>query len=127
MKLFGCILILFLLGNNLAAQEEDVIIDVIEPQPEFPGGYPKMIEFMTENIKYPQEAMDLKISGKVFVLFMIDSTGDIRDAKVVKGVDPLLDREALRVVEMMPCWTPGTQRGKKVNVWFTIPIIFKEN
>lgn len=127
MKFWGTLLILILVGHNLSAQVDDAFICIIDPQPEFPGGLEEMHKFLSDNIQYPQESFDNAIQGKVFVRFTIDSTGDIKNTQIVKSVHPLIDQEAKRVIEMMPCWTPGTQRGKKVNTQYTLPITFSLN
>ena len=93
--------------------------------PEFPGGELEMRKFIAENIKYPEEAKAKGLSGKVFVQFVINKEGDVVNAKIARGIDPLLDAEAIRVVQSMPKWTPGSQRGKTVNVSFTVPIEYK--
>ncbi|MDZ7633014.1 MAG: energy transducer TonB [Bacteroidales bacterium] len=83
-----------------------------------------MFKFIYENIKYPPEAKEKGIQGKVILRFMIASDGAVEDITVVRGVDPLLDAEAIRVMSILPDWTPGTQGGKPVNVWYSVPISF---
>ena len=97
---------------------------VVEVMPQHPGGTKGLQKYLSENIKYPPEAQKKGIQGKVFVSFVIDEEGNVTDAKVAKSVDPLLDAEALRVVNGMQKWTPGKQRGKAVKVAFTLPINF---
>jgi TonB family protein len=92
--------------------------------PQHPGGTKGLQKYLSENIKYPPEAQKKGIQGKVFVSFVIDEEGNVTDAKVAKSVDPLLDAEALRVINGMQKWTPGKQRGKAVKVAFTLPINF---
>ena len=99
--------------------------DVVEQMPEFPGGIQAMINWMGENMSYPQSCIDQNIEGRVVVSFIVDKTGQVRDAVVVKSVAPELDAEALRVVSSMPNWTPGMQDGKPVNVKYAIPLSFK--
>lgn len=99
--------------------------DVVEQMPEFPGGIQAMINWMGENMSYPQSCIDQHIEGRVVVSFIVDKTGQVRDAVVVKSVAPELDAEALRVVSSMPNWTPGMQDGKPVNVKYAIPLSFK--
>ena len=83
------------------------------------------MKFLGKNIKYPPQAMENEIQGRVIVTFVIMKDGSITNAEVVRGVDPLLDKEALRVVNLMPKWKPGKQRGKAVNVKYTIPVTFR--
>ena len=104
---------------------DDDVFDVVEQMPSFPGGMEAMMEFLRQNMKYPKEAAEKDIQGRVLVVFVVDKTGKVRDAKVVRSVDPLLDAEALRVIQAMPQWIPGKQRGQAVNVKYTIPISFR--
>ncbi|SEF87339.1 M56 family metallopeptidase [Parabacteroides chinchillae] len=97
---------------------------VVEQMPRFPGGDKALLKFLGSNIKYPKEAQEKGIQGRVICSFIVDSEGDIRDAQIVRGVDPSLDTEALRVVGLSPKWTPGMQRGKAVPVKYTIPVTF---
>ena len=101
------------------------VFDVVEEMPQFPGGASKLMEYLAQNIKYPKEAMETCAQGRVIVTFVVGKDGAIRDARVVKSVDPLLDAEGLRVISTMPNWTPGKQSGKAVNVKYTVPISFR--
>lgn len=103
---------------------EDQVFVVVEEMPEFPGGEEALRKWIGENIKYPAEAKTLGIQGKVFVTFVVSKTGKTERAKIARGVHPLLDEEALRVVASLPVWKPGKQRGVDVNVSYTIPISF---
>jgi len=106
---------------------EDVLLNIVEQMPEFPGGIDGLIKFLSENIQHPVEARtkgNIK-QGRVLVQFVIDETGKVVDVKIIESVSPALDKEAVRVVESMPNWTPGTQRGKNVRVKFTLPINFR--
>jgi TonB family protein len=119
----------FQLNNdeNIVETDEDeevMIFQVVEEMPEFPGGENAMRKFIADNVKYPESAKKEGISGKVYVSFVISKDGEVKDAKVVRGVNSALDEEALRVINSMPDWTPGKQRGKKVDVQFTLPINF---
>lgn len=96
-----------------------------EKMPEFPGGYSEMLNWLVQNVNYPENLKNEKVGGIVSVNFQILDDGSIGEAKVVRSVHPDLDAEALRVVKSMPKWTPGTVDGKPVAVWFTIPISFK--
>ena len=106
-------------------EEEDVIFVVVERQPEFPGGMVALNRFLHDNIRYPQIAMEHGIQGRVVLQFVVNTDGTIVDIQVVRGVDPHLDREAVRVVQSMPRWTPGEQRGRQVRVRFTLPVNFR--
>ena len=103
----------------------EIIFDIVEEMPEFIGGVEKLYEYLGDNIKYPEQAKDFSIQGKVFVQFVVWKDGTIKDVKVVKGAHKLLDKEALRVINKMPNWKPGKQRGKNVNAKFTLPIKFR--
>ena len=105
--------------------QEEVIFQVVEQMPEFPGGMQKAMEFLGKNIKYPVAAQEAKIEGRVIVQFVVGRDGSVSDAKVMRGVNPELDAEAVRVVSIMPKWNPGKQRGKAVAVKYTMPIMFR--
>lgn len=109
---------------NTITEEQPVFL-VVEEMPVYPGGDEAMRQFLVSNIIYPQIAKENNIQGKVFVEFIIEKTGDVTNVKVIRGVDPLLDDEAVRVVKLFPKWTPGKQEGKLVRVRFIVPIIFK--
>jgi TonB family protein len=98
---------------------------VVEELPQFPGGNTAMNSWIIENIKYPGEAVKKKIEGKVYVTFLVTSTGKIRNAEVKQSVHSLLDTEAKRVISSMPDWKPGTQSGKAVDVRYNVPVEFK--
>ena len=101
------------------------VFDVVEKMPEFPGGVQELLGFLSKTIKYPAEAEKAGKQGRVIATFVVRKDGSISDARVVKSVDPLLDAEALRVINAMPAWIPGTQNGKPVNVKYTVPISFR--
>lgn len=103
---------------------DETIFVVVENMPEFPGGDLALRKFIAASIKYPVSASENGIQGKVFVNFVVDKDGRISNVKVARGVDPSIDREALRVVMTLPKWRPGMQRGKAVRVSYTIPISF---
>jgi protein TonB len=106
------------------AAEEEVFF-IVEDMPKFKGGGTEAFRvWIGQNLRYPEIAAENGISGRVFVQFAIDSKGEICDVKVVRGVDPALDKEAVRVVKSSPTWTPGKQRGRPVKVQFTFPIVF---
>jgi protein TonB len=105
--------------------EEEQIFVVVEDMPGFGGGDSnKFREYIAKNLRYPEIAAENGIQGRVFVQFVVEPDGKVSNVKVVRGVDPSLDREAVRVVESSPNWKPGKQRGKPVRVSFTFPIIF---
>ena len=108
-----------------APQDETFVI--VEQMPEFPGGQAALMQYLSTNIKYPEECRKMGVEGKVFVKFIVDQTGNIINAQVLRGVPDgkLLEKEALRVVNAMPKWMPGKQGGKVVSVYFTLPISFK--
>ncbi|MDD3859989.1 MAG: TonB family protein [Bacteroidales bacterium] len=104
---------------------EPIAFAVVEDKPVFPGGDAALMKFIADNTKYPEIAKENGIQGRVFIQFVIDKNGAVTKVQVAKGVDPYLDAEALRVVKMLPKWTPGKQRGKPVPVTFVVPINFK--
>ena len=105
--------------------EEQTIFEVVENMPGFPGGQAALMQYLAKNIKYPAIAQENGTQGRVIVQFVVNKDGSIVDAKVVRSVDPYLDKEALRVINTMPKWKPGMQRGKPVRVKFTVPVMFK--
>ena len=110
-------------------EEEEVVEEevffIVEDMPSFQGkGQEGFREYIAQNLRYPEIAAENGISGKVYVQFAVNSRGKVVDAVVVRGVDPALDKEAIRVVMSSPSWTPGKQRGKPVKVQFTFPINF---
>ena len=107
--------------------DETEVFMIVETMPSFPGGDAALNRFLADNIKYPTIAQENGISGRVFINFVVNRDGQIVDAKVVRGVDPALDQEAIRVVKMMPKWNPGQQRGKPVRVSFMLPVNFVLN
>ena len=104
---------------------EDSYIMVVEKMPEFPGGDLGLMNYISNNINYPKEAKNLNITGKVYVQFTVDTIGQVTNIKIIRGVDQLLDNEAIRIVQSFPKFSPATQRGKPIAVPFTIPINFK--
>ena len=103
----------------------DEVFQVVENMPEFPGGNVELMKFMQQNIKYPEKAFRDSIQGRVIVQFVIDKTGKTINPTIKRSVSPELDAEAIRVVNAMPQWKPGEQRGKTVNVQFTLPVQFQ--
>lgn len=138
------ILILSLTGNANASQwrdnqpsynvkanpaipgsNQDTVYSFVDKMPQFPGGEKEVVSFMSKTMRYPEEAQKRNESGKVIVQFVISKTGKVEKAKVLKGVSPELDNEALRVIGLLPDWIPGEQNGEKVNVYRIVPILFK--
>ena len=107
--------------------EEEEVFYIVENMPEFPGGDVALRTYIAQNVKYPEIAKENGLSGKVFVQFVINQKGEVQDVKIARGVDPALDKEAFRVVQNLPKWKPGSQRGKPVKVSYTVPINFQLN
>ena len=105
---------------------EDIFV-VVEQQPEFQGGVEAMMKFLGDSVRYPIEAQEKGIQGRVIVNFVVNKDGSIDDVNIVRGVDPSIDAEAVRVIESMPNWKPGKQRGKEVDIRFTLPVVFRLN
>lgn len=103
----------------------DEVFKVVEVDPEFPGGEEALYKYLVENIKYPEKAKNNKVEGRVYITFVIEKDGTVSDAKVLRSVNEELDAEALRVINAMPKWKPGMQRGVPVRVQYNIPISFK--
>ncbi len=83
------------------------------------------MQYLRDNIKYPKESHEKKIEGRVIVNFVVNTDGSISDVSVIRGIDPMLDAEAMRVISEMPNWKPGMQRGEAVRVRFTLPIVYR--
>ena len=111
--------------SETQGEEQGEIYQVVEEQPEFPGGMDELMKFMQTNIRYPKEAQERGLQGRVIVQFVVNKDGSICDEQVVKSVDPQLDAEAIRIIRSMPNWTPGKQRGEPVRVRFTLPVTFR--
>lgn len=126
-----CLLLAMLFGQDKGTistegtVKGEQIYDIVEQYPEFPGGYSALTEWIDDNLKYPVEAAMDGIEGRVIVQFIVRPTGKVVDAEVVRGIAPSLDKEALRLINIMPSWIPGRQKGKAVNVRYTLPITFK--
>lgn len=110
------------------AQEKETeaksVFKTVEEMPEFPGGQEALRDFIMKNVRYPREAHEKGIQGRVYVQFNVDTDGSVTDASIIRSVDPLLDQEALHVVNAMPKWKPGKQKGQFVKVAYTIPVSF---
>lgn len=106
-------------------EKNEQVFVVVEDMPEFPGGELALRKWIANNIDYPVIAAENGIQGKVYVTFVVDKDGGVSNARIARGVDPSLDQEALRVVNNLPKWKPGMQRGKPVRVSYTVPINFQ--
>lgn len=108
-----------------AEPEAEKVFDMVEQMPTFPGGTQELMSYLGHNIKYPTIAQENGTQGRVIIQFVVERDGTITDVKVARGVDPYLDKEAVRVVKSMPKWIPGKQNGKAVRVKFTVPVMFR--
>ena len=113
--------------DQYLAERKDTInvYDCVEQMPSFPGGTQKLKDFLAENLRYPKELEESCVQGRVIVRFIVERNGKLSNVKVVKSVHPVLDKEALRIVKLLPRWIPGRQNGITVRVKCYIPIIFR--
>ena len=127
LKVALMMLVLFFSFTTSTAQtkKNDMVFDVVEVMPQFPGGQTAMLQYMMKNIKYPKQAMKEGIQGRVTVSFIVEKDGRVSNVRLLRSVQPLLDKEAIRVVKSMPKWSPGKQKGKPVRVRFNLPVMFK--
>lgn len=109
-------------GTGAGKKEEPLIVAEFPPQ--FPGGEQEMYRFISENLKYPIVDQEMGNQGRVIVRFVVSKTGEVTDLKLLKGISPGCDKEAMRVIKSMPKWIPGKQQGNPVPVYFTLPIVF---
>lgn len=109
-------------GDDVIADDEYLLVDVM---PAFPGGNAAFVKYLSANLQYPAGASQANKQGTVICQFVVNKDGSILDLKIVQGVDTRLDREALRVLKLMPKWNPGERNGEKVKVRFTVPIVFR--
>ncbi len=107
------------------AEDNEKAFTTVETIPEFKGGIDALMNYIGNNLKYPADAIDKGIEGKVLIRFIVTKEGKVSNAEVLRGIDPSCDAEALRVVEAMPDWIPGKQKGENVNVYYTLPISYK--
>lgn len=121
------VLLFSFMTSTAQTKKNDMVFDVVEVMPQFPGGQIAMLKYIMENMKYPEQAMKEGIQGRVAVRFIVEKDGSISDVKPILSVHPLLNKEAIRVVKSMPKWTPGKQNGKPVRVRFNLPVMFKLN
>jgi protein TonB len=106
-------------------EEETKVFEVVEQMPQFPGGDGALMQYLSSHIKYPVVAEENGIQGRVVCTFVVERNGSITDVRVVKSVDPSLDKEAVRVIKSMPNWIPGKQNGSAVRVKYTVPVTFR--
>lgn len=119
------VLLFSFMTSTAQTKKNDMVFDVVEVMPQFPGGQIAMLKYIMENMKYPEQAMKEGIQGRVTVRFIVEKDGSISDVKPVLSVHPLLNKEAVRVVKSMPKWSPGKHNGKPVRVRFNLPVMFK--
>lgn len=111
--------------KTVVSQTNQKVFDTVEQMPEYPGGMQAMIAFLQTNMKYPEDAAKQKVEGRVMVQFIVETDGSISDVHVAKQVFPSLDAEAIRVVQAMPKWRPGKEKGNVVRVKYNLPIVFR--
>ena len=111
--------------EKIEAPDEGVVYRAVEQMPQFPGGDEKLKEYLSAHVQYPKEAYDNGIQGRVIVQFVVNRDGSVSDGRIIRGVDPSLDKEALRIINCIPRMIPGQMNGKKVRVFYTLPITFK--
>lgn len=121
------VLLFSFMTSTAQTKKNNMVYDVVEVMPQYPGGQIAMLKYIMENIKYPKQIMEEGIQGRVTVRFIVEKDGSISDVKPILSVHPLLDKEAVRVVKSMPKWTPGKHNGKPVRVRFNLPVMFKLN
>ena len=121
----GCCLMTANAQKTVVSQTNQKVFDTVEQMPEYPGGMQAMIEFLQTNMKYPEDAAKQKVEGRVMVQFVVETDGSVTDVHVAKQVFPSLDAEAIRVVQAMPKWTPGKDKGRVVRVKYNLPIVFR--
>ncbi len=110
--------------KTVVSKKNQKVYDVVEKMPQYPGGMVALFEFLEKNLKYPADAQKQKVEGRVIVSFIVETDGSISDINIVRKVFPSLDEEAVRLLGMMPRWSPGLQNGKPVRVKYAIPITY---
>ena len=119
------VLLFSFMTSTAQTKKNNMVFDVVEVMPQYPGGQTAMLQYMMKNIKYPKQAMKEGIQGRVTVSFIVEKDGRVSNVRLLRSVQPLLDKEAIRVVKSMPKWSPGKQKGKPVRVRFNLPVMFK--
>ena len=107
-----------------SGSDSDLVFTIVENIPEFKGGGSEMDKFISKNLKYPKIAEEARITGTVYISFVVDENGSLSDVKAIRGLGGGLTEEAIRVIKLMPAWTPGKQNGRAVRVQFTLPVRF---
>lgn len=121
------VLLFSFMTSTAQTKKNNMVFDVVEVMPQYPGGQIAMLKYFMENMKYPEQAMKKGIQGRVAVRFIVEKDGSISNVSPIHPVHPLLDKEAIRVVKSMPKWSPGKQHGKPVRVQLIVPVMFKLN
>ena len=121
---FLFILFTFIAVNAQDNSAKEEVFSKVDVMPEYPGGMEDLSYFFYTHLKYPEDAKKEKIEGTVYVAFIVDENGKVKNVRVIKGVFPSLDKEAVRVASQMPNWTPGKHNGKNVKVQFNLPVKF---
>ncbi|MBR5652638.1 MAG: energy transducer TonB [Prevotella sp.] len=106
-----------------SVKQDSIYCGIPYTYPSFPGGQEAMLQFLKENLLWPDVEAD--VQGRVIVTFVVETDGSLTDLKVVRGLDPAFDKEALRIVKSMPKWIPGTQNGQPIRVRYSVPVTFK--
>lgn len=114
-----------LAGNSKIIQAEEKPVVMVEQMPQFPGGEKELMAFISRNLKYPTIPLESGIQGRVTIRFVVSKTGDVTDVQILRGLDPYCDKEAIRVIKLMPKWIPGRQNGRNVPVYYTLPITYR--
>jgi protein TonB len=110
--------------SDIVPEEPEIFIRV-EEMPEFPGGEPALLAFIAKNTVYPEEAIMNNIKGRVTLKFVVNPDGSVGKTEIIRGIDPLLDQEAVRVIGILPRFKPGKQNGVAVAVWYSVPVNFR--
>ena len=121
------VLLFSFMTSTAQTKKNNMVYDVVEVMPQYPGGQIAMLKYIMENIKYPKQIMEEGIQGRVTVSFIVEKDGRVSNVRLLRSVQPSLDKEAIRVVKSMPKWTPGKHNGKPVRVRFNLPVMFKLN
>lgn len=125
--LMTLVLLFSFMTSTAQTKKNNMVYDVVEVMPQYPGGQIAMLKYIMQNIKYPKQIMEEGIQGRVTVSFIVEKDGRVSNVRLLRSVQPALDKEAIRVVKSMPKWTPGKQNGKPVRVRFNLPVMFKLN
>jgi periplasmic protein TonB len=123
--LCGLLMSQLLFAQATTVDTDTAIYNVVEKKPEYPRGESAMLKFIYKNLKYPAEAKAKKIEGTVYIKFVIEKDGSISNATIIRDLEGGCGEEALKVINMMPKWSPGRQRGKPKRVSFALPVKFK--